>query len=106
VRLRRSVLRPEGPEPESAGLQDCGFQARARSPDRSGAGHRCRDLPAEGMNVKALTSALLVAVIARSFAETIPSPGPSDSRIRVAAYSQVAVYRLSGFVGFVTDVEV
>ena len=57
------------------------------------------------MNVKALTSALLVAVIARSFAETIPSPGPSDSRIRVAPYSQDAVYRLLGFVGFETDVE-
>ena len=57
------------------------------------------------MNVKALTSAFLVAVIARSFAETIPSPGPSDSRIRVAPYSQDAVYRLLGFVGFETDVE-
>ena len=57
------------------------------------------------MNVKALTSALLVALVARSFAETIPSPGPSDSRIRVAPYSQDAVYRLSGYVGFETDVE-
>ena len=57
------------------------------------------------MNVKALTSAFLVAVIARSFAETISSPGPSDSRIRVAPYSQDAVYRLLGFVGFETDVE-
>ncbi len=57
------------------------------------------------MNVKALTSALLVAVVVHSPAETIPSPGPSDSRIRVAPYSQDAVYRLSGFVGFETDVE-
>jgi len=56
-------------------------------------------LAAEGMNVKALTSALLVAVIARSFAETIPSPGPSDSRIRVAPYSQDAVYRPLRFRG-------
>src|SRR5271167_1584710 len=38
-------------------------------------------------------------------AETRPSPGLLDSRIRSAAYRADEVYRLTGFVGYQTDLE-
>lgn len=46
---------------------------------------------------------LTLALVAR--AETLPAPGLLDSRIRVAAYSADEVYRLTGFVGYETDLE-
>ena len=48
---------------------------------------------------------LLLGCIAQAGAETAPSPGLLDSRIRVAPYSADEVYRLKGFVGFETDLE-
>jgi len=58
----------------------------------------------------ALTVALLatathpcIAPIAH--AEILPNPGLADARIRVAPYNPDEVYRLSGFVGFQTDLE-
>ncbi len=38
-------------------------------------------------------------------AETLPRAGPTDPRIRTAAYSPDQVYRLYGFVGFHIDLE-
>jgi type IV secretion system protein VirB9 len=52
--------------------------------------------------------ALLVVMtgfVAAVAAETRPSPGLSDSRIRNAPYSADEVYRLTGFVGYQTDLE-
>jgi type IV secretion system protein VirB9 len=46
---------------------------------------------------------LTLALIAR--AETLPAPGLLDSRIRIARYSADEVYRLTGFVGYETDLE-
>jgi type IV secretion system protein VirB9 len=36
-------------------------------------------------------------------AETLPAPGLTDARIRQAAYNAEEVYRLTGFVGYQTD---
>src|SRR6202040_2350371 len=49
--------------------------------------------------------ALLICLTAAAFAETAPAPGLKDSRIRIAPYSADEVYRLSGFVGYQTDLE-
>ena len=49
--------------------------------------------------------ALLICLTAAAFAETAPAPGLKDARIRVAPYSADEVYRLSGFVGYQTDLQ-
>jgi type IV secretion system protein VirB9 len=48
---------------------------------------------------------VLVALIGQAQAESTPSPGLLDSRIRTARYSADEVYRLTGFVGYQTDLE-
>jgi type IV secretion system protein VirB9 len=53
----------------------------------------------------ALCSLALGFVVAAAHAETTPSPGLLDPRIRVAPYSAEQVYRLSGFVGYQTDLQ-
>jgi type IV secretion system protein VirB9 len=40
-----------------------------------------------------------------AWAETTPTPGSVDSRIRIAPYDGVQVYRLRGFVGYQIDLE-
>jgi type IV secretion system protein VirB9 len=40
-----------------------------------------------------------------AWAETIPTRGAVDSRIRTAAYDSAEVYRLRGFVGYQIDLE-
>jgi type IV secretion system protein VirB9 len=47
----------------------------------------------------------LLSVTTESFAETSPSPGILDARIRAAPYSADQVYVLKGFVGYQTDLE-
>jgi type IV secretion system protein VirB9 len=49
------------------------------------------------------TLGLTLTLVAR--AETLPAPGLLDSRIRIAPYSADQVYRLTGFVGYETDLE-
>jgi type IV secretion system protein VirB9 len=49
--------------------------------------------------------ALLIGLSGVASAETAPVPGLKDSRIRVAPYSADEVYRLSGFVGYQTDLQ-
>jgi type IV secretion system protein VirB9 len=39
------------------------------------------------------------------YAETLPSPGLLDARIREAAYSADQVYRVTGYVGYQTDLQ-
>jgi type IV secretion system protein VirB9 len=48
---------------------------------------------------------VVLAVVTQAFAETQPSPGLLDPRIRSAPYSVDQVYRLTGFVGYQTDLE-
>ena len=48
---------------------------------------------------------LLTGIVATADAETRPSPGLLDSRIRSAPYSADEVYRVTGFVGYQTDLE-
>lgn len=55
--------------------------------------------------MRTLLFALLVFSTQVVSAETTPSPGLKDSRIRVARYSADEVYRLSGFIGYQTDLE-
>jgi len=55
--------------------------------------------------VRTLIVALLIFLTAAAFAETAPAPGLKDARIRVAPYSADEVYRLSGFVGYQTDLQ-
>jgi type IV secretion system protein VirB9 len=55
--------------------------------------------------VRTLIIALLICLTAAAFAETAPAPGLKDARIRVAPYSADEVYRLSGFVGYQTDLQ-
>ena len=53
-----------------------------------------------------VTLAFIVsALIGVAHAETVPSPGLLDARIRVAPYSAEQVYRLAGYVGYQTDLE-
>lgn len=46
-----------------------------------------------------------LCVASRSPAETLPDPGLLDARIREARYSRDEVYRLTGYVGYQTDLE-
>jgi len=55
--------------------------------------------------VRVPLSLLLLGLSAGPHAETVPSPGLLDPRIRVAAYSAEQVYRLAGYVGYQTDLE-
>lgn len=48
---------------------------------------------------------LMLLIVTQALAETEPSPGLLDPRIRTAAYSSDQVYRLTGFVGYQTDLE-
>jgi type IV secretion system protein VirB9 len=48
---------------------------------------------------------LLILGLGTALAETAPSPGLIDSRIRSTPYSADEVYRLTGFVGYHTDLE-
>ena len=48
---------------------------------------------------------LAVGMVLEVQAESVPSPGLLDSRIRSAAYSADQVYVLKGFVGFQTDLQ-
>jgi type IV secretion system protein VirB9 len=48
---------------------------------------------------------LFLALSLPALAETLPSPGLLDPRIRMAAYSPEQVYRLVGFVGYQIDLE-
>jgi type IV secretion system protein VirB9 len=48
---------------------------------------------------------MFLGLWASAFAETSPSPGLLDPRIRQAAYSPEQVYALKGFVGYQTDLE-
>jgi type IV secretion system protein VirB9 len=55
--------------------------------------------------VRTVMLLLLLSFVAEASAETAPSPGLLDSRIRVASYSADEVYLLRGFVGYQTDLE-
>jgi type IV secretion system protein VirB9 len=55
--------------------------------------------------VRAVMWLVLLGCALEVGAETSPSPGLLDSRIRVAPYSADQVYRLRGFVGYQTDLE-
>ena len=48
---------------------------------------------------------VMLLAVTQALAETEPSPGLLDPRIRTAAYSPDQVYRLTGFVGYQTDLE-
>jgi len=52
-----------------------------------------------------VVSVLLAGLAISAYAETWPSPGLLDPRIRTAPYSPEQVYRLRGFVGYQTDLE-
>src|ERR1700751_5277830 len=51
------------------------------------------------------TFIFLTTLSVTAAAETRPSPGLMDSRIRTAPYSADEIYRLTGFVGYQTDLE-
>lgn len=55
--------------------------------------------------MKTLTLLMLMGLSVASNAETTPSPGLLDARIRAAPYSADQVYVLKGFVGYQTDLE-
>lgn len=55
--------------------------------------------------MRIVLSILLVGLAAQTLAESVPSPGLQDSRIRTTPYSADEVYRLTGFVGYQTDLE-
>lgn len=55
--------------------------------------------------MRAMLILVFTGLVAVAQAETIPVPGLLDSRIRTAVYSADQVYRLTGFVGFQTDLE-
>lgn len=55
--------------------------------------------------MRTLVCLCLMGLTAGACAETLPAPGLLDARIRVARYSADQVYRLSGFVGYQTDLE-
>jgi type IV secretion system protein VirB9 len=55
--------------------------------------------------VRTVMLLVLMGFAIEARAETSPSPGLLDSRIRVAPYSADQVYRLEGFVGYQTDLE-
>lgn len=39
------------------------------------------------------------------FAESVPAPGPLDSRVRVAKYNEDEIFRLQGYVGYQIEIE-
>jgi type IV secretion system protein VirB9 len=55
--------------------------------------------------VRVTLAFFVAALIGVAQAETVPSPGLLDARIRVAPYSAEQVYRLAGYVGYQTDLE-
>jgi type IV secretion system protein VirB9 len=55
--------------------------------------------------VRVLLVLFLSAASNLAQAETVPSPGLFDPRIRTASYSADQVYQLTGFVGYQTDLE-
>jgi len=55
--------------------------------------------------MRKITPLVLIAMSIVSRAETLPSPGLLDARIRAAPYSADQVYVLKGFVGYQTDLE-
>jgi type IV secretion system protein VirB9 len=55
--------------------------------------------------MRTMLLSLCLALSVPALAETVPTPGLSDPRIRMAPYSAEAVYRLVGFVGYQTDLE-
>jgi type IV secretion system protein VirB9 len=55
--------------------------------------------------VKLPVSLFLAIWLGPAIAEVSPSPGLTDSRIRSTPYSADEVYRLTGFVGYQTDLE-
>lgn len=55
--------------------------------------------------MRTITWFVLVGMTVVSDAETLPSPGLLDTRIRAAPYSADQVYVLKGFVGYQTDLE-
>jgi type IV secretion system protein VirB9 len=55
--------------------------------------------------VRAVMLLFLMGVALGIEAESVPSPGLLDARIRVAPYSADQVYVLKGFVGYQTDLE-
>src|SRR5580704_1953528 len=57
------------------------------------------------MFMRTMLLSLCLALSVRVLAETVPTPGLSDPRVRMAPYSADAVYRLVGFVGYQTDLE-
>jgi type IV secretion system protein VirB9 len=52
-----------------------------------------------------VTATLAVFWVTTAHAETLPTKGMTDQRIRTALYSPDEVYRLYGFVGFHLDIE-
>jgi type IV secretion system protein VirB9 len=50
-------------------------------------------------------AAIFSLLISNGLAETVPSKGTVDSRIRVAAYNSEEVYKLRGYVGYQIDLE-
>jgi len=54
---------------------------------------------------RVLGALVTLCVASVSHAETLPNPGLLDARIRVAPYSRDEVYRLTGYVGYQTDLE-
>jgi type IV secretion system protein VirB9 len=46
-----------------------------------------------------------LCVIPVTIGETFPNPGFADARIRTAAYNRDEVYRITGYVGYQTDLE-
>ena len=55
--------------------------------------------------MRVTTLILLVSLTSQASAETVPSPGLQDPRIRTSPYSADEVYRLTGFVGYQTDLQ-
>lgn len=59
----------------------------------------------ESLPHRLAAAAMSLCVIPCTIAETLPIPGAADARIRTAAYSPDEVYRLTGYVGYQTDLE-
>ena len=56
--------------------------------------------------MRTITWLVLAGMTVVSDAETLPSPGLLDTRIRAAPYSADQVYGLKGFVGYQTELEI
>jgi type IV secretion system protein VirB9 len=55
--------------------------------------------------VQCATTAILALSVSASFADSIPMPGATDDRIRVATYRDDEVYRITGRIGYQIDLE-